>query len=348
MGLLDGLLGTAAYQRAPVPVEGAVGRWTASRLLAGLAAAGGEVILTRDHLVFTPWDMTKTREFLVKLLGAAGVPHVSDIDKLLTASKLLEPVAIWLSQVAAVQPMGRASVTRPPWARISFVDGRHLDLAILAGVGFPNFHPANDAAFDDWLAASQALLLGRAAAPTPTPTPLSTAEPDVDFGALRSQAMSSGTPITVASEGNMRMYITPDGIGRVAIGTRTPRPVGASVAPNLVGPWRSDGFGPHEVVLLGADGAVTGQQQFFAALPPLQILNGTWWMEGASLVTVRFDFSVPEFHDEFFSYFEFGGTLRLTYLGREVAVAEWLDPDAGGPDELTMRRATQTPLGTWR
>ena len=80
-------------------------------------------------------------------------PHIGDIDKLLTATKLLEPIAISLSQVATVQPMGRASVPSPPWARIGFADGRHLDVGTLAGVGFPNFHPANNAAFDDWLAA---------------------------------------------------------------------------------------------------------------------------------------------------------------------------------------------------
>jgi hypothetical protein len=161
MGLLDRLLGTASYTRAPVPVEGAVGRWTASRMAGGLAAAGGQVILTRDYLVFTPWDMTKTREFLVKLLGEVGVPHVGDVDKLLTATKLLEPVAVPLSQLAIVQPMGRASVPRPPWARITFVDGRHLDLGILAGPQYPNFHPANNAAFDDWLSALRALQSGQ-------------------------------------------------------------------------------------------------------------------------------------------------------------------------------------------
>ena len=151
MGLLDSLLGKAQYTPAPVPVDGAVGRWTASRMSGGLAAAGGEIVLTPEHLVFTPWDMTKTREFLVKLLSKAGVPHVGDVDKLLTATKLLEPVAIPLTQIATVQPMGRASLLKPPWARITFVDGRHLDLGILASPRYPNFHAANNQAFDDWL-----------------------------------------------------------------------------------------------------------------------------------------------------------------------------------------------------
>ena len=35
-----------------------------------------EVVLTSEYLVFTPWDLSKTRAFLVKLLTKAGVPHV--------------------------------------------------------------------------------------------------------------------------------------------------------------------------------------------------------------------------------------------------------------------------------
>lgn len=149
MGIFDGLM--PRYTPAPVDVEGAIGRWTAARTASGLAIAGGEIVLTREHLVFTPWDMTRTREFLVKLLSGAGVPHVGDLDKLLKASKLLEPIAIPLSQIVTVQPMGRASWTKPPWARLTFTDGRHLDIGILAGARRLNKDPANNMAFDDWI-----------------------------------------------------------------------------------------------------------------------------------------------------------------------------------------------------
>jgi len=148
VGLFDRL--APGYTPTPVNVEGAIGRWTAARTAGGLSIAGGEIILTNQHLVFTPWDMTQTRGFLVKLLSAGGVPHVGDLDKLLTASKLLEPVAIPLTQIANLSPMGRASWTKPPWARITFADGRHLDIGILAGPRYPTKSSANNAAFDDW------------------------------------------------------------------------------------------------------------------------------------------------------------------------------------------------------
>jgi hypothetical protein len=146
MSLLDG----PKYTPAPVPVAGAIGRWTAAKTGSGLAIAGGEVVLVPEYVVFTPWDMTQTRDLLVKLLSGAGVPHVGAVDKLLTASKLLEPVAILIATIAELRPLGRASVPRPPYARITFGAGRHFELAILAGPRYPNFSQENNVAFDDW------------------------------------------------------------------------------------------------------------------------------------------------------------------------------------------------------
>lgn len=133
-------------------VEGAIGRWTSARTASGASIAGGEIILTEEHLVFTPWDMTKTRAFLVKLLTKAGVPYVGVVDKLLSATKLLEPIAIPLTEITGLSPMGRASWGKPPWARVTFADGRQLDVGILAGPRYPNVAAANNDAFDDWVA----------------------------------------------------------------------------------------------------------------------------------------------------------------------------------------------------
>ena len=148
MGLLSG----PGYAPAPVDTSVAIGRWAAAKTRGGAALAGGEVVLTPEYLVFTPWDMDQTRAFLVKALGKAGVPYVGEVDKLITTTTLLEPVALRLDQIAAIMPLGRASWLKPPHARIELTDGRSVDLGVLAGPRRLNKDPANNDAFDDWLA----------------------------------------------------------------------------------------------------------------------------------------------------------------------------------------------------
>ena len=156
MGLLDHLLpGRGArpgYVAAPVAVDGVVGSWTAARTQGGLSVTGGRVVLGRDWLVFSPWDMAATRAWLVKWLGKAGVPHVGDIDKLLSATRLLEPVVIPLASVASAQVLSRGSLLKPPQVRLGLRDGRHFDLGILASATSLNPSPANRVALDDFLA----------------------------------------------------------------------------------------------------------------------------------------------------------------------------------------------------
>jgi hypothetical protein len=140
------------YKPSPVPLEGVVGAWTAANTRSGLSLAGGKVILTQDYLVFTPWDMDRTREWLFKLLAKAGAPdYVGKIDDLITKSRILEPVAIPLSKIDSIQVLNRASLLRPPTARLGLTDGRHFDLGILASPGTWNPSPKNNQAFDDWL-----------------------------------------------------------------------------------------------------------------------------------------------------------------------------------------------------
>lgn len=156
MGFLDAL--KPGYTPAPVDVEGALGRWTGAKTAGGLSLAGGELILTTNHLVFTPWDMEKTRQFLVKLLSQAGAPRVGDVDKLITQSKILEPVALPLPEISDAQPAGQASWMRPPLVRLSFSDGRTMEFGVLAGSMKMNRDPGNNAARDDFLSKLRAQL----------------------------------------------------------------------------------------------------------------------------------------------------------------------------------------------
>jgi hypothetical protein len=150
MGLFDSVL--PKYKPSPVPLEGVRGVWSAANTRDGLSLAGGRAVITNDHLVFTPWDMDKTREWLFKLLGKAGAPAwVGKIDEFIEKSRLLEPVAFPLTEITGTETLNRASLLKPPTVRISLRDGRHFDLGIVTKSTSPNFSPANNAAFDHFL-----------------------------------------------------------------------------------------------------------------------------------------------------------------------------------------------------
>jgi hypothetical protein len=151
MGFLDSVL--PRYKPSLVPIEGVRGVWTAARtMFGGFSVAGGQAIVTRQHLVFTPWDMDRTREWLFKLLSYAGAPEiVGKIDDLISASKLLEPVAIPLTDITSVDVLNRASLLKLPTARLHISDGSSFELGILASPRALTMSPANNEAFDDWI-----------------------------------------------------------------------------------------------------------------------------------------------------------------------------------------------------
>jgi hypothetical protein len=139
------------YTASPVEVQDVIGAWTAANTRGGLALAGGQVILTPQHLVFTPWDMDETRAWLVKGLSKAGFAYAGQIDKLITASKLLEPVAVPVGAIASAQSLNGASFLKPPTVRLQLTDGRHFDLGILASPTTWNKSPKNDVAMADFM-----------------------------------------------------------------------------------------------------------------------------------------------------------------------------------------------------
>ena len=148
MGLLDGIGIGGRYEPWPVSMAGLRGIWTAANTRGGFSLAGGQVAVTDSYLVFSPWDLDKTREWLFSLLGKAGAPAwVDKIDELITATKLLEPVAMPLAEIDAARPLNRASLLKPPTIRLTLRDGRTFDLGILATPRSPNVSRANNTAF---------------------------------------------------------------------------------------------------------------------------------------------------------------------------------------------------------
>jgi hypothetical protein len=157
MGLLDSL--GPRYRPHSVELEGVRGIWSAANTRGGLSLAGGQAALTEHHLSFSPWDLDETRKWLFKLLGKAGAPAwVGKIDDLITKSGLLEPVAIPLTAITHVDTLNRASLLKPPTARIRLTDGRHFDIGILSKATSPNFSGSNNAAFDHFLQVLQGAL----------------------------------------------------------------------------------------------------------------------------------------------------------------------------------------------
>jgi hypothetical protein len=139
------------YKPHAVVIDGVRGIWSAANTRAGLSLAGGQVAVTDEYLSFSPWDLDETRKWLFKLLSEAGAPTwVGKIDDLITKSRLLEPVAIPVAAIGDVQMLNRASVLKPPTARI-FFDGRQFDVGIVSAPTSPNFSGSNNEAFDHFL-----------------------------------------------------------------------------------------------------------------------------------------------------------------------------------------------------
>jgi hypothetical protein len=152
VGLLDRFM--PKYKPTPVPLEGVRGVWTGANTKGGFSLAGGQVIITKDHLAFSPWDMDETRKWLFKLLDLADAPGwVGKIDVLIEKSKLLDPVAIPRAEIVSAQELNRAEALKPPTARITLRDGRSFDVGILASPRSPNVSGANNEAFDHFLRA---------------------------------------------------------------------------------------------------------------------------------------------------------------------------------------------------
>lgn len=149
MGFLDGIGIGGRYEAWPVSIEGVRGIWTAANTRGGFSLAGGQVAVTDSYVVFSPWDLDKTREWLFILLGKAGAPTwVGKIDELITASKLLEPVAMPLAEIRETRQLNGASLLKPPTTRLTLRDGRSFDLGILASPRSPNVSRANNEAYD--------------------------------------------------------------------------------------------------------------------------------------------------------------------------------------------------------
>jgi hypothetical protein len=157
------------YTPSPVPLDGVLGVWTAANTRGGLSLSGGQVTLTPDYLVFTPWDVSREAELLAKLMTSGGASQVGDVDKLVKSSGLLKPAVMPLRQLANIELLNGAQWLRPPTARVYLSDGRHFDLGILASPRRLNKAAANEDAIRDWMASTMRALRQARSGPSSAP-----------------------------------------------------------------------------------------------------------------------------------------------------------------------------------
>jgi hypothetical protein len=134
--------------------------WTAARTKGGLSIAGGQIVLTDDALVFSPWDLNETKNWLAREPSEIE-PSTGDTNRFLPPENLLEPVAVPFREIERAEILNKPSLLRPPSARLHLRSGEHFDVGILASPFTPNFRAANQDAFNEWLEAVERHLPSR-------------------------------------------------------------------------------------------------------------------------------------------------------------------------------------------
>lgn len=154
--------------RAPVKVPLASGereqhRVVACSLFSGMSKAGGNLVLTNERLIFTPWSMQDLGSLL-----AAGFRTLSLPDAIAqapeTAVKLIgEPIGVPLEQIAGAVAGQKPSVFRPPSILVR-TEEAEIEFGVLASLWSLNAAAANVVARDNFLATLHAQLRGIAPA----------------------------------------------------------------------------------------------------------------------------------------------------------------------------------------
>jgi tetratricopeptide (TPR) repeat protein len=115
----------ATAEQSPSRVDEPLGTWTGTHVMAGVSAIGGTVVLYSDRLEFHPINFP------------SGEPAKPDVIRLV--------------DIESIEVRNRASLRRPPTARLHLTGGLRFDLGIVASRLSPTFRPANNKAFDDFL-----------------------------------------------------------------------------------------------------------------------------------------------------------------------------------------------------
>jgi hypothetical protein len=150
------------HTTSALAADGILGAWTVAATHGGVPDASAQVVLTHDHLIFTPWDTDETRAWLASGLTAGRMPFVGRLDRQIAASKLVEPVAISLREIEAAEPLNGASWFKPPTVRFTLRDGGNFELGILADRELGKDPKSDQTVMQDFMSHLQSLHVGLA------------------------------------------------------------------------------------------------------------------------------------------------------------------------------------------
>lgn len=162
MGVIDNfrnLAGGAGRRTVPVTLlegEQELLRVNANRRPGSLRSVGGELVLTSDRVIFTPWNTRDISALEAWLLPRAGAPRgTKQLIDALQEHVDAAGTAAARGQVASVTAGAAASLTRPPTVIVATPEGQRTEYGVVSCLLSPNLFPANTRARDAFVAAAR-------------------------------------------------------------------------------------------------------------------------------------------------------------------------------------------------
>jgi hypothetical protein len=122
--------------------------------------AGGKLIVTNLRLLFQPWDLGLANDLIKWGCKLLQVPHASVVTYVVgKAKQMVDATAQGVSDIVAVESVGKASLFSPPKIRVTKGDGSVAEFGVVNSPTTPNIWASNNAARDNLAAVIRQALL---------------------------------------------------------------------------------------------------------------------------------------------------------------------------------------------